>query len=252
MLYNTAKILFLILIFNIMSNNILSQNKNIAIIGKVINSETRKPIPFAHLINFSTARGTISDTIGTFKLKLDTGNNSIKISSIGYYTKTIYLNTENIKVPYVIELKERIYQILQVEVYPFTKKEFKHDFVYKEIPKDTIALIEDVMKTRWNSVEVLRGLTPTRQIPLNFKTNIERQEILLAKIKEYSALKTSNLALMKQITNFEGKKLYDFDRYCKFSYNFLKNAPEYYIYIKITEKFEEFKKLPPAKEIIFD
>ena len=226
-----------------MNINIYSQSKDIAIIGKIIDSETRKPIAYAHLINFTLNRGTISDSLGVFKLRLDTGMNSIRISSIGYYTKTISLNLNNIEIPYVIEMKEQIYEIMQVEIYPFTKEEFKYEFVHKDIPKDSITLIKDIMKTRWNSVQALRDLTPKRQIPLNFKTKIEKQEILLAKIKEYAALKKTNMERMKKVTGFEDKELYDFDRYCKFSFNFLKNAPEYYIYVEIQEKYKEYKKL---------
>jgi len=232
--------------------NISSHNKNVAIIGKVIDSDTRKPIAYAHIINYTINRGTITDSLGIYKLQLDTGINTIRISAIGYYTKTISINRNDIKIPYVIELKERIYEIMQVEIYPFTKQEFKHEFVHKDIPKDTITLIKDMMKTRWNSVQALRNLTPTRQIPLNFKTNIEKQEILLAKIKEYSALKTANIERIKKVTKLEGKEIYDFDRYCRFSFNLLKNAPEYYIYVKIEEKFEEYKKLPKSKEIKLD
>jgi len=238
---NIAKILFFLFIFNLMNTNIYSQSKDIAIIGKLIDFKTRKPIAYAHLINFTINRGTISDSLGVFKLRLDTGINNIKISSIGYYTKTISINLNNIKMPYVIELKEQIYEITQVEIYPFTKQEFRYEFVHKYIPKDTITLIKDMMKTKFNTVQVLRDLTPKRQIPLNFKTNIEKQEILLAKIKEYSSLKEINLKRMEKVTGLKNKELYNFDRYCKFSFSFLKEAPEYYIYIKIQEKYEEYK-----------
>lgn len=239
------------LIFNLMSTNIFSQMRNIAIIGKIVDAETNRPITYAHIINFSNNKGTISDSLGVFILKLDTGINTIKISSIGYYTKTISLNLENVQIPFKITLRERIYEIMQVEIYPFTIPEFKHQFVHKDIPKDTIAHIEDLMRTQWNTVEVLRRLTPKRQIPLNFKTSVEKQEILLAKIKEYTILKEKNIARIKRATKLEGDDLYDFDRFCKFSYNFLKNAPEYYVYIKIAEKFEEFKKMPKKEKIKF-
>jgi len=248
---NFTKILFFVLILNLVSVNIFSQDKSITIIGKVINSEVGKPIPYAHIINFTNYKGTISDSLGVFKLRLDTGINTIKISSIGYYTKTISIDFNNIEIPLIIEMKERIYEIMQVEIYPFTKEEFKYEFVHKDIPKDTIAHIQDILRTRWNTVEVLRELTPKRQIPLNFKSNIEKQEILLAKIKEYTILKEQNMERIKKVTKFEGKELYDFDRFCKFSFNFLKNAPEYYIYIKIEEKFEEYKKMPKKESIKF-
>ena len=246
-----TKILYLMLIFNLISINAFSQKNSIAVIGKIVDTETNKPIPYAHIINFTNYKGTISDSLGVFKLRLDTGLNTIKISSIGYYTKTISLNLEDIEVPFKIQLKERIYEIMQVEIYPFTKQEFKYQFVHKDIPKDTIAYIQDVLRTRWNTVEVLRGLTPKRQIPLNFKTSVEKQEILLAKIKEYTILKEKNIARIKRATKLEGDDLYDFDRFCKFSFNFLKNAPEYYIYVKIAEKFEEFKKMPKKEKIKF-
>jgi len=246
------KILFCVLIINTISINVFSQNKRITIIGKVIDNEIKKTIPYAHIINFTNYKGTISDSLGIFKLKLDTGINTIKISSIGYYTKIINVDINNIVIPLIINMKERVYEIMQVEIYPFTKQEFKYQFIHKNIPKDTIAYIQDILRTRWNTVAVLRGLTPKRQIPLNFKTSIEKQEILLAKIKEYTILKEQNIKRIKIITKLEGNDLYNFDRFCKFSFNFLKNAPEYYIYVKIEKKYEEYKKLPKTKSVKLD
>ena len=248
MLFNTPKILFFILIFNLMGNNIYAQNKNAAIIGKIIDSETGTPVSYAHILNHTINRGTISDSLGIFKLLVDTGDNSIKISAIGYYTYRKKVNIDSIEMPLTIYMKQRIYEIMQVDIYPFTKAEFKHQFVYKDIPKDSITLIKDMLKTKYNSVEVLRALTPTRQIPLNFKTNIEKQEILLAKIKDYTILKTKNLDLMKRVTGLCEDDVYDFDRYCRFSFKMLKEAPEYYIIIQIQKKYEEYKKRPKQEK----
>lgn len=246
--FNTSKILFFILIFNLMGNYLHAQNKNTAIIGNIIDSETGKPVSYVHILNYTNNRGTISDSLGVFKLAVKKGDNSIKITSIGYYTITKTVNLDSLIIPITIYMKQRVYEIMQVDIYPFTKEEFKHQFVYKDIPKDSITLIKDMLKTKYNSIQVLRDLTPKRQIPLNFKTSVEKQEILLAKIKDYTILKTKNLELMKRVTGLNEEDVYDFDRYCRFSFKMLKEAPEYYIIRQIQKKYKEYKELPKQEE----
>ena len=138
---------------------------------------------------------------------------------------------------------------MQVDVYPFTKEEFKYEFIYGDIKKDDIDIIKDNLKTKFNSVEKLRELTPPMQIPLNFKSRIEKQEELLEKIKELSKLRLKNYERIKRVTKYAGKELYDFDRFCRFSYHFLKNASEYVIYREINKRWKEYKKIKFLNDI---
>jgi len=231
------------------NSKLFSQNNYRIIIGRIIDEEAKNGVPYVHIKNLTDNIGAISDSLGIFKIKIKSDTVELKYSAIGYYTKTIVLNYDSINIPFNVFLKYRIYEIMQVDVYPFTKKEFKHKFVHDSIPKDNIDIIKDNLKTKFNSSERLKELAEASKnklilaIPLNFKTDIEKQEELLEKIKELSRLKTQNIDRIKRITNLTGKELYDFESFCKFNYQYLKSASEYTIYTEIYKLWEEYKKI---------
>ena len=199
--------------------------------------------------NITDNYGTITDSLGVFKIKILSDTAEFKFSTIGYYTNTVIIVKNDFKIPYDVFLEFRIYEIMQVDVYPFTKDEFKHEFVYADIKKDDIDIIKDNLKTKFNSVKRLKELTPAMQIPLNFKSKIEKQEDLLVKIKELNNLKLKNYERIRRVTNYAGKEVYDFDRFCRFSYHFLKYASEYVIYREINKRWKEYKKLKFLNDI---
>lgn len=220
-----------------------SQENYKIVIGKVIDEEQQNPIPYVHVRNLTDNYGTITDSLGVFKLKLISDSSEIKVSAIGYYSRIIEINKDSFDMPFEILLKYRIYEIMQVDIYPFTKKEFKHEFIYGNIKKDDIDIIKDNMRTKFNSVKRLKELTPKLQIPINYKTSIQRQEELIAKIKEFSALKTKNYKRIRLITKLKEKEVYEFDKFCRFSFHFLKNASEYVIHREIHKYWKEYKKI---------
>ena len=226
-----------------------SQEKYKIIIGRVFDNEQQKGIAYVNIQNITDNYGTITDSLGVFKIKILSDTTEFKFSTIGYYTKTVSIIKDEFKIPYDVFLKFRIYEIMQVDIYPFTKKEFKHEFIYANIKKDDIDVIRDNLKTKFNSVKRLRELTPGMQIPLNFKSRIEKQEELLLKIKELSRLRLKNYERIKRVTNYTGKEIYDFDRFCRFSYHFLKNASEYVIYREMNKRWKEYKKLKFLNDI---
>ena len=233
----------------ISSISTFSQEKYKIIIGRVFDNEQQKGIAYVNVQNLTDNYGTITDSLGIFKIKILSDTAEFKFSTIGYYSKKLSIIKNEFKIPYDVFLKFRIYEIMQVDIYPFTKKEFKHEFVYADIKKDDIDIIKDNLKTKFNSVKRLTELTPAMQIPLNFKSRIEKQEELLLKIKELSKLRLKNYERIRRVTNYTGKDIYDFDRFCRFSYHFLKNASEYVIYREMNKRWKEYKKLKFLNDI---
>ncbi len=242
MQFDNNKILFLLFILVFVANNVLSQEKNTSIIGKVINSENKEIIAYAHILSSRNNIGTISDTSGIFKLQLDTNRFTLKISAIGYFTKNISISSDTISMLFIIKLKPKVYEINQVEIYPLTIKEFKHQFVHNDFPKDSVDLLRDNLKTKFNSPEALKALSPGG-MKINYTSNREKQEKKLIIIKEYTALQKENLERISKLTKLEGKELIKFELYCNFSHEFLKYTGKYEIYEEIQKKFEIYRKL---------
>ncbi|SMD35978.1 Erythromycin esterase homolog [Reichenbachiella faecimaris] len=67
------------------------EDKVFSLNGVLINSETSRPIPFAHVSKENSAIGTVSDLDGYFKIKLQKAdsNELLDVQSIGFSSKTI-------------------------------------------------------------------------------------------------------------------------------------------------------------------
>jgi len=93
----------------------IANSQNI-LTGIIIDNNTKEPIPFANVVVEKSVRGTVSGFDGTFALQRRSYDNSFKISSIGYETKTI--NIEQSVNFVTITMIPKRYEINQVTVYP--------------------------------------------------------------------------------------------------------------------------------------
>lgn len=96
--------------------------------GKVSDSETNEPVPFATVVLTGTSTGTITDTSGNFEIKnLNPGFTNISISSVGYNTQTYRdVQVTNAKAAYVniaLQPSAQTIQGVVVKASPFTKTE---------------------------------------------------------------------------------------------------------------------------------
>ncbi|MBN2639084.1 MAG: TonB-dependent receptor [Bacteroidales bacterium] len=57
--------------------------------GKIIDQETKQPIPLAQIFTNKSSTGTISDSSGFFQLKINSNKTLLTIESIGFQTKNI-------------------------------------------------------------------------------------------------------------------------------------------------------------------
>jgi hypothetical protein len=67
------------------------------ITGKVIDTDTKEPLPRASVFAQNTTRGTVTDTSGFFRLYLDKGGYELIVSFTGYASKTIKIESSGDK-----------------------------------------------------------------------------------------------------------------------------------------------------------
>jgi len=114
--------LFFLIILITQSNIIVGQGTDF-IYGKLINSEDKTPIPFAHIKIRNKAKGTISNIDGGFRIpyELKKSGDTLVISSIGYSSKEIPLSSLNKNIINLITLGSSLNQLLFVHLcYEFT------------------------------------------------------------------------------------------------------------------------------------
>ena len=71
---------------------VFSQEKNFVILGKVIDSVSRQPLPGASVFCENTTQGTVSNNEGLFYMRLPNGGYDMVVSYTGYEKRTIRIS----------------------------------------------------------------------------------------------------------------------------------------------------------------
>jgi hypothetical protein len=95
-----------------------SQTNNFHIHGLVLDKETREPIPFASISISNSTRGTAANEKGEFELVIKQSDfkDSLKVSSIGFKSKTVSTEIAGNTQQFVIELQSDIKLLKEIEV----------------------------------------------------------------------------------------------------------------------------------------
>src|SRR6185295_18366776 len=82
----------LILLLTIFYVAAFSQEKNFVILGKVIDSASRQPLPGASVFCESTTQGTVSNNEGLFYMRLPNGGYDMVVSYTSYEKRIIRIS----------------------------------------------------------------------------------------------------------------------------------------------------------------
>lgn len=96
----------------------LAQVDSFHIHGLIRDQQTKEPIPFASISILNSTRGTAANSIGEFDLmtKQSDFNGYLKISSIGFISKTVLLDSARNMTSLVVELQADIKLLNEVEI----------------------------------------------------------------------------------------------------------------------------------------
>lgn len=105
--------IFLLLCFNANSQKLLK--------GIVLDEEKNKPISDASVFLNTTSFGTVTNKQGTFELAVPNGKYELIVSSIGYDTYNLTINTDNVPDFITVKLKTKSQMMEAVVVAPYEK-----------------------------------------------------------------------------------------------------------------------------------
>ena len=110
--------LSILLLSLIYSQNIFASDKLLT--GKVINSKTNEIIPYATLAIPQNKKGTITDSLGNFKITINEQdlNGMIYISALGYFNDSLQIIRENLDEILTIKLNPKTYSLAEIKVTP--------------------------------------------------------------------------------------------------------------------------------------
>ena len=224
------------------------------LVARIVDSVSREPVRFAHIVNTDMGLATVSDAMGYFYIKASK-NDTIQISAIGYSITRLTLHESLLESRGIalIQLTPFIYPIDAVSVNQLGNyRQFRQRFLDLELPEPKYQISSSVLEDIGSGVDSITQLSPSPLgSPITYLYNLlsreGRSNRKLAKLQEEEefarkiAYKYSP-DLVSRITGYTGLELYEFMEFCNFTREFLLNSSEYEIIetiLKTQKKFEE-------------
>ena len=107
------RLLFFVVLI-IISNIICAQE----ITGEIIDSETKKPLPFVNIIYGDFNLGTTSNIDGKFHIKSSKPVKQLIISYLGYYSDTVLINSKTVTNNLIISLCPKSFNLEEIVILP--------------------------------------------------------------------------------------------------------------------------------------
>jgi len=236
------------LFINFVALNIFSQDTTIfSISGKILDIDTKRPIPATYVINVSRNFAVQADTAGYYKILMKKGDD-IQVRSIGYYKMPIvpdFSQIEDGNITQNIFMKKQIYNIGTVNIYSVRWNGFVYDIKNTEPPDDEVR--QKVTKWLNDAVEQedLALVNAQSGFRLPIFTHYEKQMKQLEKYKKIEELNKKaqekfNKDLVSKITGLTDGDLDEFMKYCQFDRDFILATPEYDLIIIIQNIYDEY------------
>ncbi|HLF33382.1 MAG TPA: carboxypeptidase-like regulatory domain-containing protein [Cyclobacteriaceae bacterium] len=253
------KRLVILLIILFVSENIIAQDqtgvKPVRITGKVMNSRTREPVPFAHIVNASRNTGTATGETGEFSIV--TGrHDSLKFTAIGFEDKIIFLrDSSDLSLLYFsIYLEPRSYLLEEVDIYANDPMDgFRRDTTQSTRYRFSLGK-DDPMTMELGAKPIASGYITAFANQFN---RHERQEKKLERIfdEQHSEIQTRNRAdslamvinarynslVVSRITDLQGNELDSFIKEYRPSDIFILSASEYDFALQIVTSFRDYR-----------
>jgi len=146
-----------------------SQTNRAAISGKITNAKNFSPLINANVSIHSTNNkdkiltGTVSDSLGRYKLILPYGSYSIKVSYIGFesYEGTFSLNEKNKNVEINIELKPSVFREEEITV---TAERESPSTISQEIENKDLVRMPTLYNDVLRAVQILPGVSTSSEL----------------------------------------------------------------------------------------
>ncbi len=227
----------------------LSLDSLVMMQGQLRDVASGVPIPYAHILNTRYKRATVSDTLGFFTLPMHR-NDTLFITAIGFedtkFTLPVFWPANHYSG--VIYIKERVYHIEGVTVHGLgTYEQFKQKVLSLDLSKNKVIrmqtyydkiLTEEAIKYQKVSTGFLFSLRSPEERSLKKLEKVLEEQKIRDKIKS-----KFNKAMVSQLTGLQGIQLERFMHYCDLPEDFILNASEYDILVRVKNIYENYKLL---------
>jgi len=229
--------------------------------GRIMEGDTRRPVQFAHVHNFSSRQAVFSDTSGFFHIPAKAGD-TLVFSAVGFYYSTTIVSDSLLSNPFfgTFRMSPRIYEIDEARVYALgTYEQFKQRFISLDLSKNktemlrrslqheavTAAREADRMEQEKKMVE--GGGVRLLSVPIltpEEKQMLKLKEIMANESQKNRVYKKYNPDIIKKATGMvDDDEVIAFMTFCNFSDDYILKTSEYDLVVMIVKKYEEFRRM---------
>ena len=210
--------------------------------ARVLDSRSRKPVAFAHIINTTRRSATISDTLGYFYIRTSPGD-QLQLTAIGFAASKLTIGYTMLRSQLIqdILLEPIIYTIEAVRINPLgSYEQFRRRLISLEIPESEYTIHPSVLTDIDQGTDTLDMLIAPAISPVTALYNLLSKEgksrRKLRRLLEKEAFEKQidfkySPDIVSHITGYNGFELYEFMEFCSFKEEFLLDAT----YLEITQ-----------------
>jgi hypothetical protein len=220
--------------------------------GRVLDSLTRNPVPFTHVINTGRITATICDTLGYFFIRVRRGD-TLQLTSIGYAPARLVVtdSLRRLEILPDLFLHPVTYSIRGVMINPLgSYATFRDKVARLELPPSRYEINPGVYSDLEQGIDTLDMMPVPTLSPVTALYNwlskegksrrklrelIEQEEFERQIAYKYSPL------IVSGITGYSGFTLYRFMDFCSFSHQFLQESDRYVIRDAVVARQKEFE-----------
>lgn len=109
-------LLFLLLVIPGLFNNTFGQN--LLLNGRVLDAETKEPLPFVNVVYTEKGTGTTTNLSGYFSIPVSENLSNLRFSYVGYEILSLSVKDTDFSKLIVAELQKKSFEIEEVNIYP--------------------------------------------------------------------------------------------------------------------------------------
>lgn len=221
----------------------------VTVLGQLRDEGSGQPIPYAHVLNLSLRRATISDTLGFFTIKMRRSD-SLTITAVGFEDTYFSLPSFWPSNHYsgVIYVKEQIYEIEGIRIHGLgSYEQFKQKVLALDLSKDKA----QKMKVYYDELltqEAIKYQKVSTGFSFSLRSPEERSLRKLQKVMAQQEIQDQidakfSKAIVSELTGLKGKELENFMRFCQLPQDYILNSSEYDILVKVKSLYDRYRLL---------
>ncbi|HNP19113.1 MAG TPA: carboxypeptidase-like regulatory domain-containing protein [Fulvivirga sp.] len=234
-----------------------AQEKEIEIVGQIVDPESSEAVSYVHIINTAMKKGVVSNTEGRFWIKMHK-KDTLLFSAIGFekYLFTLKEGLKSDKLIVTIELRHSTLELETVKVFAF-KDEYalKRALIAAEVPIETNKKEIHLPGFYYGPRKELKNSafsSPLTALGNLFSKEVKEDKKLKQFEQEYDVQNfirsKYNESVVIELTNLPEDKVEDFMNFCKLEDSFVKRASEYELTVVIQQCLVDFEALLEVKD----